>query len=123
MADNVAPTIALMHPNPTGVSAMYITKKMVKGRTYYQVVMSKRDRETGRVGHVLLGTLGTHPTIEEARSAALERYVARGRRDEDWERVDELDDLDRWYKREKHKREKRTTYQPDPAVSEERSRR
>ena len=52
-------------------------------------------RRLGRVGHVLLGTLGTHPTIEEARSARAGTLRHKGRRDEDWERVNELDDLDR----------------------------
>jgi hypothetical protein len=54
---------------------MFVRSKVVKGRTYYQVISTCRD-EDGRIRHRTHASLGTHPTIAEARRAALDRYFA-----------------------------------------------
>jgi hypothetical protein len=74
---------------------MFVRKKVVKGRTYYQVVESYR--QGGRIRHRTLASLGTHPTIEEACREAMGEYFARKRRrrecEEIWDRVQLLDGL------------------------------
>jgi hypothetical protein len=48
---------------------MFVRSKVVKGRTYYQVVESYRSG--GKVRHRTLASLGTCPTVEEAYHEAL----------------------------------------------------
>jgi hypothetical protein len=104
---------------------MFIRSKPAGGRTYYQAVESYRDN--GRVRHRTLASLGTHSTIEEARTAALKEYRALPRsrdirdrmawacREDAWNRVLLLDDLARrWHT------QKGTAYQEDDAVEETR---
>jgi hypothetical protein len=91
---------------------MFIRSKVVKGQTYYQLV--EAFREAGRPRQRTLASLGTHPTIEAARGAALERYRAskdEGDRALALERANWLDGLARrWHA------EKGTAYQQDPAL-------
>jgi hypothetical protein len=107
---------------------MFIRSKVVRDRTYYQAIESYR--EAGPVRHRTLASLGTHPTIEEARAAALKEYRAlpRGRTFRDvmlnaactdaWNRVLLLDDLARrWHS------QNGTAYQEDAAVEETRQER
>jgi hypothetical protein len=56
---------------------MYVRDKVVKGRTYYQLVEGYRDGD--KVRHKTLASLGTASTLTEAR-ANLKRKVARLRR-------------------------------------------
>src|SRR5262249_8813214 len=96
---------------------MFIRSKVVKGRTYYQVVESYRD--CGRVRQRTLASLGTHPTIEGARAEALEKYLtwhAVGLlHPEAWPRALLLDDLARqWHAQQG------TDYQEDARLEEHR---
>jgi hypothetical protein len=99
---------------------MFLRSKVVKGRTYHQVVESYRDE--GRVRQRTLASLGTHPTIEAARTEALSRYLtmhpAHTRRQGAWFWVRHLDDLARaWHV------EKGTAYQGDDRLEAEQRRR
>lgn len=89
---------------------MFVRSKVVKGRTYYQLVETSRDKETGRVRQRVLASLGTQPTIEGAFRAAEERYFVAPRRggrrgaeaaEKAWER---LASLAAWLEREQEKR-------------------
>jgi hypothetical protein len=96
---------------------MFIRSKDVKGHTYYQVVRSYRDG--GRVRQQTLASLGTHPTIEQARARALEEYLKRYAsgllHPEAWPRALLLDDLARqWHAQEG------TDYQGDARLEEHR---
>jgi hypothetical protein len=96
---------------------MYVRSRVVKGRTYYQVVESYRDG--GRVRQRHLCSLGAHPTIEEARREALGEYFVRKRRrrecEEIWDRVLLLDRLLR--------KAQGPAYREDPQLQAERRRR
>ncbi len=96
---------------------MFVRSKVVKGRTYYQVVETYRDGD--RVRHHTLASLGTHSTIEEALREALGHYFALKRsapdREEAWRRVCLLDRL--------FGREQGPTRELDPRLASERRRR
>jgi hypothetical protein len=114
---------------------MFIRSKVVKGRTYYQVI--EAYREDGQPRQRTLASLGTHPTIEGARSDAVERYFAPDGKvltrnvvvgeyiayagekvcKAVWLEVNKLDDLARrWHA------EKGTVYQEDPRIEAEKAR-
>jgi hypothetical protein len=62
---------------------MFVRSKVVKGRTYYQLVESyragKKDGGDGRVRHRTIASLGRYPTLEEFYPTAEDRYFARFR--------------------------------------------
>jgi hypothetical protein len=108
---------------------MFIRSKVVKGRTYYQVIEAYRD--DGRPRQRTLASLGTHSTIEEARAVAWEQFSSvsgeriwgkpstpdRIRVIGLWYRVLELDDLARrWHAQEG------TAYQEDARIEAEKAR-
>jgi hypothetical protein len=58
---------------------MFVRSKVVKGRTYYQMVEGYRD-ELGRVRHRNIVSLGDCDTVEKALGAE-KRWLARSRRE------------------------------------------
>jgi curved DNA-binding protein CbpA len=100
---------------------MFVRSKTVKGKVYHQAVRTYRDRKSGRIRHVTIASLGTHPTIEEAYRAAEERYFQRqGNRGDDasW---------NAWYRLERLERALRiqqgAAYRPTEAFQAEKRRR
>jgi hypothetical protein len=64
-------SIALTQPGPTVAptdrgAEVFIRSKVVEGETNYQLIKKFRDKETGKIRHHTIASLGRHRTVEAA---------------------------------------------------------
>src|SRR3954454_14565350 len=108
---------------------MFIRRRTINGRDYYQVIRCYRERvwdeegrrvPGGKIRNKVVASLGHHPTIEAAWRGAAEEYLATSKRGgkgdrKKWERIKKLDRVLKAYRKKRGE-----PFEPDPRIEEHR---